>query len=368
MDLWKLRRFLHDLKLHLLWLYSTVIGKVSFIILIALIATVVFSTITFSHLEGIDLFKSLYWAVITITTVGYGDIVPHNTFSRILAMSVALIGYAGLTAALSLVVNSLINRSIKEREGDITVKGTRILVVGSSNMCLQIAQLLRSEIGSKGRIVWLTTYEPYVNKWVMEAMDKDIVVVRGNLTSIDSYFRAGIDTSQDVIVCGRDDRESVAVSLMLRTLEQYLTYLPRIIVVSHSDRSERILLQEIGADMVVPTKALGNLLLDALREPSAAIFLTALSETHPKLIEIDLLRLFSNLDFAKIGNKLYFLGTKGIYQASEVMEAINSRLKKYVHIIAKVYDLDQIHPIMVSDFVAVGDKLLAVEFENYDED
>ncbi len=368
METWRLRRFLHDLKVYLLWLYSTVIGKVSFIVLTALIITVIVSTILFSHLEGIDIFKSLYWSVITITTVGYGDIVPHNFFSRILAMSVALVGYAGLTAALSLVANSLINRSIREREGDISVKGTRILVIGSSNMCLHIAQLLKSEVGSRGRIVWLTTYDPNITKIAMEAMDRGIVVVRGNLTSIESYLRAGIETSHDVIVCGKDDKESVAIALMLRTLEQYLTYLPRVIVVAHSDRSEKILLQEIGVDMVVPSKALGTLLMDALREPSAAIFLTALSESHPKLIEIDLLRLFSNFDFAKVGNKLCYIGTKGVYQVSEIIDVINARSNKYIYIIAKVYDLDQIQPIMISDFVAVGDKLLAVEFEDYAED
>ena len=361
MEWWRLKRWLHDVKLHLLWLYSTVIGKVSFIVLFSLVLIVVASTILFSHLEHINIFESLYWAVITITTVGYGDIVPHNVLSRLLAMSVALSGYAGLTAALSLIANSLITRSMKEREGDVRVKGTRILVVGSSSICLQIAQILKSEIGPHGRIVWLTTHEPYVNKWVTEALDSDIVVVRGNLTSVESYVKAGIETTHDVVVCGRDDKESVAVALMLRTLEENLTYLPRVIALTHSDRSEKML-QELGVDVTVPSKTLGNLLLDALKDPTATLFLTALSEAHPRLIEIDLIRLMSKFDFAKVGNKLYYLGTKGLYQASEIIEAISSKRKKYVYVVAKVIDLDQIQPIMVSDFVAVGDKVLAVEF------
>ena len=37
---------------------------------------------------------SIYWAVITLTTVGYGDIVPQTAFGQGLAMLIMIIGYA----------------------------------------------------------------------------------------------------------------------------------------------------------------------------------------------------------------------------------------------------------------------------------
>lgn len=36
---------------------------------------------------------SIYWAVVTMTTVGYGDLVPQTTLGRILASLIMLIGY-----------------------------------------------------------------------------------------------------------------------------------------------------------------------------------------------------------------------------------------------------------------------------------
>ena len=38
--------------------------------------------------------KSVYWAVITLTTVGYGDIVPQTQFGLMIAATVMILGYA----------------------------------------------------------------------------------------------------------------------------------------------------------------------------------------------------------------------------------------------------------------------------------
>ncbi|MBS0847204.1 ion transporter [Citrobacter sp. JGM124] len=37
---------------------------------------------------------SVYWAIVTVTTVGYGDIVPHTAFGRFLASLLILVGYS----------------------------------------------------------------------------------------------------------------------------------------------------------------------------------------------------------------------------------------------------------------------------------
>ncbi|MGL5387453.1 MAG: ion transporter [Serratia sp. (in: enterobacteria)] len=37
---------------------------------------------------------SMYWAVVTLTTVGYGDIVPHTPLGRMLAAVLILVGYS----------------------------------------------------------------------------------------------------------------------------------------------------------------------------------------------------------------------------------------------------------------------------------
>jgi voltage-gated potassium channel len=36
---------------------------------------------------------SMYWAIVTVTTVGYGDISPHTLIGRVLASMLMIIGY-----------------------------------------------------------------------------------------------------------------------------------------------------------------------------------------------------------------------------------------------------------------------------------
>ncbi|MFS7308096.1 potassium channel family protein [Rahnella inusitata] len=57
-----------------------------------------FGGLMFAVEEGKDGFTSLgasvYWAVVTLTTVGYGDITPHTATGRMLASILILLGYS----------------------------------------------------------------------------------------------------------------------------------------------------------------------------------------------------------------------------------------------------------------------------------
>lgn len=52
---------------------------------------------------------SIYWAIVTLTTVGYGDLAPQTTLGRILASFVMLLGYAILAVPTGIVTSELIS-------------------------------------------------------------------------------------------------------------------------------------------------------------------------------------------------------------------------------------------------------------------
>jgi len=58
---------------------------------------------------------SMYWAVVTLTTVGYGDISPQTTFGRFLSALVMIIGYA-IIAVPTGIVTAEITRSQAKKE------------------------------------------------------------------------------------------------------------------------------------------------------------------------------------------------------------------------------------------------------------
>lgn len=47
--------------------------------------------------------QSIYWAIITITTVGYGDVVPSTVMGKFISSFIMIIGYAVLAVPTGIV-------------------------------------------------------------------------------------------------------------------------------------------------------------------------------------------------------------------------------------------------------------------------
>src|SRR6266508_6091422 len=53
---------------------------------------------------------ALWWAVMTVTTVGYGDIVPTTTPGRFVASGLMIVGFASLSLLTGFVASMLVHR------------------------------------------------------------------------------------------------------------------------------------------------------------------------------------------------------------------------------------------------------------------
>ena len=59
---------------------------------------------------------SVYWAIVTITTVGYGDITPHTPLGRILASILILIGYSIIAIPTGLITTHMTGALNRRRQ------------------------------------------------------------------------------------------------------------------------------------------------------------------------------------------------------------------------------------------------------------
>ena len=50
---------------------------------------------------------SIYWAIVTLTTVGYGDIVPTTPFGQVVSSFIMLIGYSMLAVPTGIITSEL---------------------------------------------------------------------------------------------------------------------------------------------------------------------------------------------------------------------------------------------------------------------
>src|SRR5215210_1848234 len=77
------------------------------------VVTLASGTLFYSSVEGWTLLDSLYFSVITLTTVGYGDFSPSTTAGKIFTMFYIFIGI-GIILGF---VNAVAERSMQQRGG-----------------------------------------------------------------------------------------------------------------------------------------------------------------------------------------------------------------------------------------------------------
>ena len=91
------------------------------------IRTIVLATVVLVLLAGLlerivepETFTSLglayWWAVMTVTTVGYGDIVPESPQGRVVAGFLMLLGFGLIPTLSSLVVSTLIGKRTRAQQ------------------------------------------------------------------------------------------------------------------------------------------------------------------------------------------------------------------------------------------------------------
>lgn len=119
-----MRRFLKEGK-QLLNALRRSLTKIIIFMLFVFIAAVILGTIMYA-LEGdkngdiASIPEGIYWAVVTITTVGYGDISPITPVGRFVSVVVMLLGYAVIAVPSGIVAGETIASFKSDTEEDFT--------------------------------------------------------------------------------------------------------------------------------------------------------------------------------------------------------------------------------------------------------
>ena len=64
---------------------------------------------------------ALWWSVSTVTTVGYGDVVPQQPFGRFVAGILMLLGFAFLSLVTGTIASALVSRYRADQESNPVV-------------------------------------------------------------------------------------------------------------------------------------------------------------------------------------------------------------------------------------------------------
>ncbi len=209
---------------------------------------------------------ALYWAIVTVTTIGYGDISPQTWVGRVAAVSIAIGGIAAFTALVGLIANTLVEHTTRRILGLEGVKYmNHIVVLGWNPLVHRLLQELRANLHNT-RIVLVDENAP---------LDLGLAdVIRGDPLVREVLAKAEVPRASHIIVATGDDSRTVLAVLHSRRLN------PRAKIVALAMDEENIdILRQAGADKIVPASIASTLLASYIYEPSVPDLIVDMAAT-----------------------------------------------------------------------------------------
>lgn len=225
-----------------------------------ILPTILFvGVIGYSILLNLTLLDAFYFTVVTISTVGYGEIYPTTPASKIFTSVIILVGIGALALALETATEEILKRSVKEIVGKPEIRKSlenHYIVCGYGD----IGEVVVEELKRSG--------EPFVvieknEEVIRELTEKKIPVIQGDALKEETLKEAGILRAKGIAATFERDVDNLFLVITAKSLK------PDIYVVARANHAETIdKMYKVGADSVIsPELEGGRMIAKALIRP-----------------------------------------------------------------------------------------------------
>lgn len=247
-------------------------------------ATLIIGTTGFMVLENLSFYDAAYLAVVTIATVGFGDIVPKTPAGRLFTCVFIIIGVGLAYYTFMLVISLSIEGRLKDflgRKGmdrRIACLNNHIIVCGAGKVGGNVIRQLQGE----GQAFVVIEQDVVLYEQLSE---QKVLTIHGDATLDEILLEAGVNNAKGLITALSHDADNVYVTLTGKSLN------PELMIVARADRAEaEEKLRRAGARTVIcPSVMGGRQMVSAMIKPVIMDFVENLfynQELHMDIAEV----------------------------------------------------------------------------------
>jgi len=200
-----------------------------------------------------DLYDAFYWAVVTVSTVGYGDITPVTTGGRLVTSALIIAGLGVLAFFTSIIVAAFNEKMSEFQEERIKARIEKLtdatILCGFGRVGQDIALQLRK---NKNHFVIIDNNEQHIAL----AKQQGYIALFSDASRNSALEQAGINNGAKAVLCTTDnDITNVYITLTSRYLNPDITIISR---ANHEENAKKML--QAGATHIVQSFNIAGLL------------------------------------------------------------------------------------------------------------
>ena len=201
--------------------------------LILIIGLFIYGIIGSYFIMHLDLIDSIYYAVITMATVGYGDYTPHTGIQKIFATTLALAGVALLAYVFNVILTSFQEKMNQYSKGARKMKAISdmddyYVLCGFG----RVGKVVFEELTQRNQNVIIIDKDEDICESIEES--KSVVVIQEDATEGDLITKLAGDKCNSVIMSIGDDVSNLYIVLTIREKN------PDVWIVSRASKIENI--------------------------------------------------------------------------------------------------------------------------------
>ncbi len=215
-----------------------------------------------THNPNIEtIFDALYWSLVTISTVGYGDISPVSDLGRLISVIIIIFGIAMISFATSVIVSAFSEKLSELKEERI------IEEVNKSHEFLIICgygQMAKMFLRIKDRMEFDYIILDKNEENVRQATHDGYAAIVDDASRFETLSRFKTAGNKVTVMClSHDDIENIYITLNAKSVS------PKIRVIARASNSEIVSkYQRAGADhILLPNEMAGTMMAVAITKP-----------------------------------------------------------------------------------------------------